>query len=134
MQPPIRVYVLTFLFVGSLALGGCDAVTATVEPPAPSELTAQSGEGTVELTWTAPDIESVKGYNIYRSTSSFESVEGKQAVPGGSDVEDVSFADSNASKGSTYYYRVTVVDGGGNESKASNEASATAFPSPPDWP
>ena len=109
-------------------------ITATVEPPPPSELTARSGGGAVELTWTAPDLENVKGYNIYRSNSSFEKVAGKQPVEEGSVVEDSSFEDSTASEGTTYYYRVTVVDTEGNESKASNTASATAFPSPPDWP
>ena len=42
----------------------------TTPPAAPTALTATPGNTTVGLTWTSPADPDVKGYNVYRSTTS----------------------------------------------------------------
>jgi fibronectin type 3 domain-containing protein len=62
----------------------------------------------------------VSGYNVYRSTTSGTGY----AKINGSLVANVSYTDSGVQGGTTYYYVTTAVDGSGNESSYSNEASA----------
>lgn len=134
MRRFVSIILPLILFVAAGVLGGCDMFSPAVEPPAPSSVSAEAGDQAVTLSWEAPSIEGVEGYNVYRSDSSFDNAGDMQPVDGGSQVQAVSFADSSVSNGTTYYYRVTVVDTDGNESKGSTEVSATPFPDPPDWP
>jgi hypothetical protein len=74
---------------------------------------------TVGLTWTA-STSVVVGYNIYRGSQSggpYQKVNTSLQSASG-------FTDSGVSSGQTYFYVVTAVDGSGNESAFSNEASA----------
>jgi hypothetical protein len=73
----------------------------------------------VDLGWN-PSTSTVAGYRVYRG-----------AAPGGpynlistSLVPTTLFTDSAVNSGSTYFYVVTAVDSGNNESAFSNEASA----------
>jgi hypothetical protein len=80
----------------------------------------------VVLTWDASTSTDVVGYNVYRS-----SVSGgpyallSASIPAGT----LTYTDTTVQAGRTYYYVVTAVDSGGNESAYSNEASALV-PSP----
>jgi fibronectin type 3 domain-containing protein len=74
---------------------------------------------TVGLTWTA-STSVVVGYNVYRGSQSggpYQKVNPSLQSASG-------FTDSGVASGQTYFYVVTAVDGSGNESAFSNEASA----------
>jgi hypothetical protein len=73
----------------------------------------------VTLNW-ASSSSSVAGYNVYRSLVSGSSYARMNASP----VSAVSYADSSAQSGQTYYYVATSVDASGTESVYSNEVSA----------
>jgi fibronectin type 3 domain-containing protein len=62
----------------------------------------------------------VSGYNVYRSTTSGSGY----AKVNGSLVAAVNYTDSTVQNGTTYYYVTTAVDGSGNESSYSNQATA----------
>jgi hypothetical protein len=91
-------------------------------PPVTESLT---GTGTpapqhsVSLSWTA-STSTVVGYNVYRGTQSG----GPYAVLNGAADASTSYTDSTVQAGQTYYYVVTAVDSGGNESVNSNQAQA----------
>jgi hypothetical protein len=90
---------------------------------APGNLTANAvaGSGSVTLGWSASPS-AAGGYNVYRSTTSGAYTSSNKIA---SAVATTSYTDSGLTSGTTYYYVVTAVDGSGNESVFSNEASAT---------
>jgi fibronectin type 3 domain-containing protein len=85
-------------------------------PPTPTGLSATGGNAQVSLQWSAST--GATSYNIYRSTSSG----GETLYQSG--VNSTSYTDTGVTNGTTYYYKVTGVNAGG-ESGKSNEASAT---------
>jgi hypothetical protein len=118
---------LTFGIVFSPTAAGSATGTVTVTSNAsgsPASI-ALSGTGiqqvphTVGLSWTA-STSTVSGYNVYRSTTSGS---GYTKVNNGL-VASVNYTDSTVANATTYYYVTTAVDGSGNESSYSNEASA----------
>ena len=73
----------------------------------------------IDLAWTAAtDNVGVVGYNVYRSTDGSNFTLDLN-------LNDTLFADTGLTAGTTYYYLVTALDAAGNESPASNIASAT---------
>ena len=98
-------------------------------PPAPPDgLSATAGDGQVGLDWadnTEPDL---AGYNVHRSTTSNLGSYSQVA----SQVVASEYTDTGLTNGTTYYYTVTAVDGAGNQSADSEEASGTpeAEPTP----
>ncbi len=113
--------------------GGGPPDEDTTPPPVPSNLEAISGDGEVELSWSAVSASDLDGYNVYRSTSSIGSLSGLTPL-NGSPLSQASFTDSDVSNGTLYYYRVSAVDDSDNESGGSGEVEVTPFPSPPDRP
>jgi hypothetical protein len=108
------------------AAGGQSGTTTVTSNATGSPATiALSGTGvvsvphTVNLSWTA-STSTVSGYNVYRSTTSGSGY----SKLNGSLVGSVDYTDSTVANGNTYYYVTTAVDGSGNESDYSNEASA----------
>jgi len=95
---------------------------ATPIPSAPTGLTASPGDTQVVLTWNASS--GATSYNVYRGTS--PGGESATAITSGLTISG--YTDSGLTDGTTYYYTVKAVDGGGS-SPASNEASATPAPS-----
>ena len=74
---------------------------------------------TVSLKWTA-STSTVKGYNVYRSTSN-----GSGFVQlNTSLVSALTYSDDSVSSGTTYFYVATSVDASGDESTHSNQATA----------
>jgi len=74
---------------------------------------------TVGLSWTA-STSVVVGYNVYRGSQTGGPYQRLNAS-----LQSASgFTDSGVNSGQTYFYVVTAVDGSGNESAFSNEASA----------
>jgi uncharacterized lipoprotein YddW (UPF0748 family)/fibronectin type 3 domain-containing protein len=108
----------------SVTAGNATVVNLTLTdeaPAAPANLGATPGDGSVSLDWddnTEPDLD---GYNVHRATSTG----GPYTQINGSLVMSSDYVDNTASNFTTYYYVVTAVDLGANESTNSNEASAT---------
>ncbi len=98
-------------------------------PAAPLNLTADNiaGNPNIDLGWDANSENDLAGYNAYRNT------------PGGwkkintSLITETVYTDKGLRNG-MYTYRVTAVDGVGNESLPSNEASANVTVAIPDAP
>jgi hypothetical protein len=118
---------LTFSVILNPAVAGSASGTVTITSNAtgsPAMITL-SGSGvtpvphTVSLAWTA-STSVVSGYNVYRSTTSGSGY----AKVNGSLVAVVNYTDSSVANGTTYYYVTTAVDGSGNESSYSNQATA----------
>ncbi|MEJ2697679.1 MAG: Ig-like domain-containing protein [Candidatus Sulfobium sp.] len=92
------------------------AVHVVLPPPGSLAVAALQGGGSLQISWEyagLPDL----GFTLYRGTS-----------PGGpydkgTNTGALSYIDSGLTNGTAYYYVVTAVDGLGNESAYSNEAS-----------
>jgi len=93
-----------------------------INPAVPTGLSVALGDGSVELTWNANSEDDWAGYNLYRATTSFGSISEAERLNGGL-ITDPIYIDTEVSVGEKYYYRVTAVDEGGNESRLSQEVS-----------
>src|SRR5215472_3582645 len=96
---------------------------AATVPAAPQSPTAAGGNGSVQLSWSAPASNggsAITGYNVYRGTSAG----GEPATPVASNVSGTSFTDTSAVNGTTYFYKVAAVNAVGT-SPQSAEVSAT---------
>lgn len=93
----------------------------TEAPATPTGLTAQATPvGSVALAWDSAPASDFGHYTVYRSSTSGG---GYTAI---GQTSNTSFADSDTTPNTTYYYVVTASDTFGNESGYSNEATATA--------
>ena len=72
----------------------------------------------VTLNWNASTSSGIDHYNVYSSATS-----GSGYILIGTS-KTLTFKDLTATAGNTYYYVVTAVDGSGNESAYSNQATA----------
>jgi hypothetical protein len=92
-----------------------------VIPAAPTGLTAAIGNGQVILNWTAiTGAADVLGYNVKRST-----IYNGTYTTIATNVGLISFADTNVSNGTTYYYVVSAVNSLG---ESSDSAPASVVP------
>jgi fibronectin type 3 domain-containing protein len=76
-------------------------------PDAPTDLTAESGDGVVTLTWTPPVMDGgdpIIGYHIYRAV-------GVGSLTHLIQVNETTFVDTGVANGETYTYRVAAVNG-----------------------
>ena len=93
----------------------------TIEFNAPTALTASTGDGFVELSWTAPATRSLDHYKIYRNSTEIDT------------TSNTEYTDIDVTNGGTYSYQVTAVylDPAG-ESDPSNlvEITVPTFPAP----
>jgi fibronectin type 3 domain-containing protein len=86
---------------------------------------AASGAGTqISLSWAPSN--GAASYNVYRATSPG----GEGSTPYRTGLASTSFTDASLPSGTTFYYRVTAVNAGG-ESGKSSETSATLIPAAP---
>ncbi len=126
-------YVVTAVDTGSLESSNSNQSSATATnaaPAAPTGLTATPGSENISLDWnnnTEPDL---NGYNVYRSLVSG----GPYSKINGSLVTSSNYTDTGLTGNVTYYYVITAVDLGSNESGNSNQASATPAGVPPTAP
>jgi len=104
---------------------------ADLNPPAaPTNLMATAGDKQVDLDWDDNAEVDLNGYNVYRSQTSG----GTYTKVNGSPLSSSNYTDTGLTGGVTYYYVVTAVDLGSNESGYSVEASATPTDSTPPPP
>jgi len=97
-------------------------IDGPVAPSAPQNLQATPGQASISLSWQAPASDGgmpVTAYNLYRGTTS-----GGESYIGQVSSSVTSLTNVGLADRTTYYYKVTAVNGAG-ESVFSNEASAT---------
>lgn len=94
----------------------------------PLSVSATSGGGSVQVRWDPPIGGEVTGYNVYRSTQPFTSIQDALQITA-SPVTDTQFSDNEAEVGGIYTYRITAVDGSGTEGPLSEAASVSLYPS-----
>jgi hypothetical protein len=115
--------------VSSPAGASCDAGSVQAfTPGAATSLAATSTSTGIHLTWTAPTSSGgtvLTGYQVERGTTAG----GESPIPIGTPVA-ISFADTTATPGTTYYYVVLATNGVGG-STPSNEVTGTVPPPPP---
>jgi hypothetical protein len=87
-------------------------------PASPTGLSATAGASQVALNWTAST--GAASYNVYRGTTAG----GESATPIATGVTSTSYTDTGLTNGTTYYYTVVALNGGGS-SGPSNEVNAT---------
>ncbi len=113
---------------GSAFSNEADAVTSPpLPPPAPAELAAEPGQGSVHLTWSAittngPELDY---YKVYRSN-----ISGSQFEPIAVVTDQTEYTDSDVTPDTTCYYVVTAVDVWPHESVWSDEVQAAPLPVP----
>ena len=95
-----------------------------VAPAVPTGLVATGDDMFVSLDWGDNADPDLAGYNVLRSTVS----SGPYLKINGGPLLTSDFVDTGLSNGVAYYYVVTAVDAGGNESGVSAEAGATPQP------
>ncbi len=110
----------------SKAVGDRSALVSIVPedkfPPAvPAGLTVLAGMHSAELNWERVTDRDLAGYRVYRAEGdgAFERISDTLAAPG--------FSDKGVTSGRKYRYRITSIDGKGNES-APSESVEIAIP------
>ena len=101
--------------------GGGGGGGDTTAPAKPNGLSANGGNGSIALSWSANSESDLSGYNVYRSTTSG----GTYTKINSSTISSTSYTDSGLAASTTYYYQIKAVDNAGNLSTASSTASAT---------
>ncbi|MFC2052372.1 fibronectin type III domain-containing protein, partial [Chloroflexota bacterium] len=102
-----------------------NATAEDVAPVAPTGLTATAGFKQVFLDWDDNGEPDLDGYNVYRGPSS-----GNITELISSNISVSTYTDIGLTNGVTYYYEVTAVDDGSNESGRSNTDNATPAGTP----
>ncbi|MFC2044883.1 fibronectin type III domain-containing protein [Chloroflexota bacterium] len=105
--------------------------TDTIPPAKPTNLVTTGNGELIDLDWTSNNETDLWGYNVFRSTTSGS---GYVIINGSTPVYINEYTDSPLYGGGTYYYVVTAVDYGNNESVFSDEDNATATNTPPAAP
>jgi len=92
----------------------------TTAPAAPTGLTATGGAGSVSLDWVNSSEPDLAGYRVYRRNA-----DGSWPTTPLTTTTVSNYTNSGLTNGTSYTYRVTAVDGSGNESAPSASVSAT---------
>jgi len=90
----------------------------TFPPAPPTGLSVVYTSQAVELVWTASPEPDLAGYNVYRREGSGPTQKVNQEI-----VRTPVFRDTSVAEGRQYFYRVTALDLGNNESLPSQEVS-----------
>ncbi len=96
--------------------------SSPVAPAAPSGLTATGITNAVSLSWNAVSDSTLKGYNVYSSSSANGSYSLLTSTP----IMSTTYTDSSATVGASTYYHVTAVDGSSGLESSPASANAVA--------
>jgi len=102
-------------------------------PADPTALSAQAGNHTISLSWTNPSDSDLLKIKVYRGAAAgfdLGSANKTFEIYGGG----ATYVDPDATNNIDYYYKVTALDGVGNESGVSNEVTARADSDNPTTP
>ena len=115
---------------GGTGLFAAYDATGPQAPAAPS-LSATPGDAHVDLSWTAPSDNgsTISGYKVYRGTSA--GGESLLTTVGGTTL---GYQDTAVTNGTTYYYRVSAVNGVGEGALSNEVAAKPQAPSAPSAP
>ncbi len=106
--------------------------TAASVPARPSGLSAEAGNGQVELTWTDPDDDSITRYQLRRRKGS-AAWGGWTAIPG-SDADTVSHTVTGLDNDVEYRFRIRARNSGGNSAQSAvveaTPSASAAVPKP----
>ena len=105
----------------SAAVAKCVTPVDTFPPPAPTNLRAFPGTGSVTLTWDGVSVADLAGYMVFRAEGTGEKLQPLSEV-----LTDTSFTDAKAAPGVTYWYAVIAMDKSKNPSEQSNRVQSTA--------
>lgn len=89
----------------------------TTAPSAPLSISVIAGPNNIKINWSASTSPDVVGYNIYRSASPYQKINPSL-------ITGTSYTDSNVEKGVKYSYKITAVDGVGNETALANATAS----------
>ena len=92
----------------------------------PEDLVALGGQGLVSLDWSDVAALDLAGYRVYRGPNPM----GAKVLLTSSPVVASEYLDTGLADNVTFYYTVTSIDAGGNESGPSVQTSATTTPGP----
>lgn len=98
------------------------AASSNAPPSAPPTLTASPGDGQVTLSWSAATDSDLVGYQIFRRNPDGSWPGTPLATTSASSL---SYRDAGLADGTPYTYRVVAIDGAGQTSGPSPEATAT---------
>jgi hypothetical protein len=119
----VRAFVASEDSVGVTPLSPALEVAATdrFAPAAPANLRAIPVTGVVELAWTPNAEPDLEGYNVYRTRLGEDGSGAAREKLNPAPLDISLYRDESAQPGSRYSYKVTALDGSGNESPPSNE-------------
>ena len=92
--------------------GQQDSQTESQPPPKPQNLTANAGNGSITLTWDAPDDDSVTGYRILRRRSTMDE-DTLLVYVGDTGSTRTTFTDTDVTAGVRHMYRVKAINDAG---------------------
>jgi len=107
--------------IESAATRDCTTPRDTFMPPAPTNLRAFPGDGSVRLTWDAVQAGDLAGYTVLRGEGTGDTLQPLSAT-----LTETTFTDTKAVPGVTYWYAVYALDTSKNISGLSNRVQVTA--------
>jgi fibronectin type 3 domain-containing protein len=125
----VYYYVVTAVDLGSNESGYSNQASATPTDPtpaAPTGLVRSIASQTVYLGWNSNSEADMQGYNVYRSLTSG----GPYTKINSGLVGTTNYTDTSVTNETAYFYVVTAVDLGSNESGYSNQVRAVPFARP----
>ncbi|MFA5926574.1 MAG: carboxypeptidase regulatory-like domain-containing protein [Patescibacteria group bacterium] len=96
------------------------AASDTTPPAAPSSISATAGDTRATLSWTNPTDADLTGIKVYRSTTSGTLGDWITTITG---TTTTTYADTNLTNETTYYYTIKAYDTSGNLSSNTDQVS-----------
>ncbi len=98
----------------------------TAKPAKPTGLSAEAGNGQVELTWTDPEDDSITGYQVQQRKGS--AAWGSWTDISGSDADTTNHTVTGLDNDSAYRFRIRAQNGGGNSAASAVVRATPAEP------